>query len=366
MQRLASRSFAHCVRRTPIPIRCPAIRALHSRVPPQRFACRPRLTYEVCRPKTRQYSDEAQARILEEGLPLQNSGPTTASLLAYAAANWQSPSVIPPGWSTDWKRWDYLLTFFAFSPYFLRLPQIEMLVNVRYGIPGEVRPIMYSDARESVLFSTELDHDPNDPDSDAAPPPDGAGFVFLLNCRTFELWTYDPDRGDAAPDTIEELVLLVGAAPTPEGVPMVKVETDPEGEEALQRILDRDPGVIPILESDFLGYAPRPTDRAEELVNADDADAAHREKFANAIRELRAYVKETEEELRRDEAELADIRMTGDMDQGSPESHESEETFRTDADAHAQIRVALEDTKARLREWERQWTEAYGPWRDTK
>jgi hypothetical protein len=54
-----------------------------------------------------------------------------------------------------------------FSPYFLRLPQIEMLVSVQYGMPGEVRPIMYSDTRESVLFSVELGHDP---DSDAAPP----------------------------------------------------------------------------------------------------------------------------------------------------------------------------------------------------
>jgi hypothetical protein len=73
--------------------------------------------------------------------------------------------VIPPGWSNDWKRWDCLLTFLMFSPYFLRLPQIKMLVNVQYGIPGEVRRIMYSDACEWVLFSMEPD-----PDSDAASP----------------------------------------------------------------------------------------------------------------------------------------------------------------------------------------------------
>ncbi|KAJ7752885.1 hypothetical protein B0H16DRAFT_780883 [Mycena metata] len=102
--------------------------------------------------KTRAYSDDAQTRIQDEGIPLHNSGPTTAALLAYAQTHWPAPSVIPPGWSADWRKWDYLLTLFAFSPYFLRLPQIEMLVNVKYAIPGEVRPIMFSTARESVVF----------------------------------------------------------------------------------------------------------------------------------------------------------------------------------------------------------------------
>ncbi|KAJ7304511.1 hypothetical protein DFH08DRAFT_976689 [Mycena albidolilacea] len=72
----------------------------------------------------------AQVRILEEGIPLQHSGLTTASLLAYGAAHWPAPDVLPAGWRADWAQWDYLLTLFAFSPYFLRLPQIEMLVNV--------------------------------------------------------------------------------------------------------------------------------------------------------------------------------------------------------------------------------------------
>jgi hypothetical protein len=72
---------------------------------------------------------------------------------------------------------------------------------------------------------------------------------------------------------------LMAAAPTPEGVPMLKFEPDAEGEAALQRILDRDASVIPPRESDFLGYAPRATEPDEELMSADEAAARQKEKF---------------------------------------------------------------------------------------
>ncbi|KAJ7874058.1 hypothetical protein B0H14DRAFT_3859903 [Mycena olivaceomarginata] len=144
-----------------------------------------------------------------------------------------------------------------FSPYFLRLPQIEMLVSVQYGMPGEVRPIICRAPDSAASYSSIATH----PSSGRVTP-------------------------TAAPDTIEELVLLV--------------ETDPEGGEALQRSLDRDPVAIPGAISSG-GHVPRPTDCKEKLVNADDADAAHRDKFANGIQELRTYVKEAEEQLRRNE-----------------------------------------------------------------
>ncbi|KAJ7826111.1 hypothetical protein B0H14DRAFT_3725191 [Mycena olivaceomarginata] len=199
-----------------------------------------------------------------------------------------------------------------FSPYFLRLPQIEMLVSVQYGMPREVCPITYSDTRESVLFSVELGHDPDpDPDSDAAPPTARA-LTYPSIATHLSSGRTTPT---ASPDTIEELVLLVGTAPMSEGALMMKVQTDPEGGEALQRSLDRDPVAIPGAISSG-GHVPRPTDCEEKLVNADDADAAHRDKFANGIQELRTYVKETEEQLRRDEV---DIRMTGNVEQGSTE-----------------------------------------------
>jgi hypothetical protein len=103
--------------------------------------------------------------------------------------------------------------------------------------------------------------------------------VFLLNCRTFELYTCEATHAKHAPDTVEEIVLLVSAALTPEGVPMVKLELDSEGEAVLARILDRDASVIPLLESDFLGYAPRATEPDEEPMSVDEAAVRQKEKF---------------------------------------------------------------------------------------
>ncbi|KAJ7910815.1 hypothetical protein B0H13DRAFT_2011230 [Mycena leptocephala] len=195
-----------------------------------------------------------------------------------------------------------------------------MLVNVKYAIPGQVRPIISSGARECVLFWTEIPQDPDEP-PDAVP--DGAGHVFL-NCPTFELYTYDGARAKRAhtADTVEEIMLLVAAAPTPEGVPMLKLEPDAEGEAALQRILDRDPSIFPLLESDFLGHGGT---------------------FTQAIRNIEAYVAQMEEELAADKVELADLRAVG-----SPELLEREGLDR-DEEAHAKMRVHLEDAKEKLK-----------------
>ncbi|KAJ7831575.1 hypothetical protein B0H13DRAFT_2289245 [Mycena leptocephala] len=240
---------------------------------------------------------------------LIRTGSATVSLLAYAATNWPIPFVIPPGWSASWKHWDYLLKLFALSPYLLRLPQIEMLMNVKYAIPGQVRPIIYSDVRETLM-------------------------------------SHDATRAShahAAPDTVEEIVLLVAAAPTPEGVPMVKLEPDAEGEAALARILERDASVIPLLESDFLGYAPRATEPDEGLMSADEAKARQKEKFMQAIRNVEAYVPQTEE-LKANARELADLRAVG-----SPELLE-QEGLDKDKEANAQMRVHLEDAKEKLKQ----------------
>ncbi|KAJ7085011.1 hypothetical protein C8R43DRAFT_1115407, partial [Mycena crocata] len=310
--------------------------------------------------KFRQNSDSARARIEEEGIPLDKSGPTTAALLGYAETHWLPPPVVPPGWSTDWKRWPYLLTFFAYSPYFLRLPQIEMLVNIKYNIPGEVRPIMYSNEREEVVLSIDLPaladlveegdevSSSDKVDTDAAPAQ-----VLLLNCRTFDLYTYDVDKEgslDDAPETVDELVLLIAAAPTPEGVPMMRLAPDPEGEATLKRVLDRDESVIPLLESDFLGYAPRATTREDEMVNPDKVDAEVREKFAEAIRNARTHIAEAEEELRLDAEDLKELQQ----------SQEAEDLDR-DEEAHTQMRIAVAEAKEKLTEWEKMWKARYGP-----
>jgi hypothetical protein len=225
-----------------------------------------------------------------------------------------------------------------------------MLVNVKYGIPGQVRPISYSNARECVLFWTEI---PLDPDE----PPDGAGHV-LLNCCTFELYTYAAVRAKHAhtPDMVQEIVLLIAVAPSPSDVPMLKLELDPEGEVALTRILDRDASFIPLLESDFLGYAPCATEPDEELMSADEAAARQKEKFTQVIRNIEAYVAQTEADLAADAAEL-----TGLCAVGSAELLE-QEGLDEDEEAHAKMWVHLEDAKEKLKASRKTWTESYGPW----
>ncbi|KAJ7097169.1 hypothetical protein B0H15DRAFT_33079 [Mycena belliarum] len=289
----------------------------------------------------RAYSSAAEAALRESGLPLRNAGPTTAALLAYAAGNWTPPPFVPPGWSTDYKTWTYLLTLFAYSPYFLRLPQIEMLVNIKHAIPGEVRPLMFHPARDALVFQIDVP-----PDVEGKRP--GGAQVHYLDCARFELWTYE--RTDVS--TVDELIILIGAASTPEGVPLVRVPPDPEGEAALKRILDRDETVITLLESAFLGYAPRATVREEELQSADAADQTQREKLADAIRRTQAYLKEAEEELELDAADLEEGKEGG-VDPA---------TLREDQRAHAKIKIAVEDAKGKLAEWKRVWTSRYGPW----
>ncbi|KAJ7466140.1 hypothetical protein B0H11DRAFT_2048583 [Mycena galericulata] len=304
--------------------------------------------------QTRRYSD-AQTRIEDEGLPLPQSGPTTAALLAYAEAQWPPPSVIPAGWSADWGTFDYLLTLFAFSPYFLRLPQIEMLVNVKYAVPGEVRPLMYSAAREELVFQIDMGVPPEEgleAEKGAEAEEDtGGAQVLLLNCRTFELWAYDGVSSPTAPpETIDELALLIASAPAPDALPgMTRLSPDPDGEAALARILARDESVIPLLESDFLGYAPQPTTPEDELVNADEADAGRRTRLAETISTSAEYIRRAEEELRLQERDLVEA------SEGEGDSEAARALFEQDKVAHAEMRAAIDEAKVRLAELAEVW-----------
>ncbi|KAJ7910783.1 major facilitator superfamily domain-containing protein [Mycena leptocephala] len=173
---------------------------------------------------------------------------STTSLLAYAATNWPTP-----------------------LPYFFRLPQIEMLVNVKYAIPGQVRRLIYLDARECVLFWTEILLDPGPATSSSS-----------TAARDRAARRHSTDAQECAHG---------------------EAQAERRGREALQRILDCDATVIPLLESDFLGYAPHATEPDEELIRVDEAAARQKEKLRHAIRNIEAYVAQTEEELAADAAE---------------------------------------------------------------
>ncbi|KAF7310163.1 hypothetical protein MIND_00389700 [Mycena indigotica] len=298
---------------------------------------------------------DVKARLEEEGLPLKNSGPTTAALLAYADAYWLPPTDVPEGWSTDWKSWDYLLTLFAYSPYFLRLPQIEMLVNIRYAVPGEVKPVMYSADHAGLVFAVDRE----DAEAEADPEYEGAAEVYYLNCRTFSLYMFDPDHAPHVPppQTIDELLMLIGTAPgaPEEAIPLLALEPDEHGQAVLNRILNRDASVIPVLEKEFLSYAPKATTPEEEMIRADELDGARRQMLKEAIQKAREFIRETEEELEHEVEESVAVRAqtSGEGGIGGAVEEEEERAFLL-------MRAALEEAKGKLKQLEEEWHKAYG------
>ncbi|SJK98475.1 uncharacterized protein ARMOST_01743 [Armillaria ostoyae] len=63
----------------------------------------------------------------------------------HAKANWPSHPNPPEGWNTNWDEYGLLPTLFSPSPYFMMLPQIEM-VCIRAGVKGSpVEGVMFSD-----------------------------------------------------------------------------------------------------------------------------------------------------------------------------------------------------------------------------
>ncbi|KAJ7915009.1 hypothetical protein B0H13DRAFT_2324811 [Mycena leptocephala] len=134
----------------------------------------------------------------------------------------------------------------------VNIGSIQMLVNIKYGIPGEIPAEAMEHPEPSEV----------QPEDGGGGGEDGAGYIFLLNCRTFDIWAYEPapNTSRPVPNIIEELVALVSAAssspsslPFPPNIPVSKLTPDPAGESALARILARDASVIPLLESYFLG-----------------------------------------------------------------------------------------------------------------
>ncbi|KAJ7625722.1 hypothetical protein FB45DRAFT_1084196 [Roridomyces roridus] len=322
------------------------------------------------RTQKRCYSDEATTRIDDEGIPLQvrpSSLPPTS--LTNCPALWSDNGCAPRIRRHPLGRTHrgphrlehrlapipYLLTLFAFSPYFLRLPQIEMLVTVKHAIPGEPLPIMYSPTRQELVFQIDFTQQVKELKEEgemvagADEGTAGVAEVFLLNCRTFDLYVYDAAQSTHAPATIDELLLLIAASPTPEGVPLVKVPPDEDGAAVLKRILDRDETVVSVLEEEYLGYSPRITTREEEVVSADDAAKATREKLAEAIETARQHIKEAEKELESDEDEIKTLREEAEMADLEGEEEEKVEKELVDEElAYSKMRAAVDDAKAKL------------------
>lgn len=154
---------------------------------------------------------------------------------------WPVPKVpIPEGWSAVWEEWPDMLSVYWTSPNYLMLPQIEMVVNIYYGVPGETRPIIYSNG----------------------------AFVFAIVERPSEFYILNYHDGPriARLSLSEEPLTestLVGLVATPEKMVVEELEPSEEGSSALERIMARDRSVIPELEK-FLGYVPEHTELWEE------------------------------------------------------------------------------------------------------
>ncbi|PBK67473.1 hypothetical protein ARMSODRAFT_1085997 [Armillaria solidipes] len=70
----------------------------------------------------------------------------------HAKANWPSHPNPPEGWNTNWDEYGLLPTLFSPSPYFMMLPQIEM-VCIRAGVKGSpVEGVMFSDEDGSLVL----------------------------------------------------------------------------------------------------------------------------------------------------------------------------------------------------------------------
>ncbi|CAK5279933.1 unnamed protein product [Mycena citricolor] len=317
--RLRARPLLSFAQRCCVVLPSRSVHAIHGRPclrlgpGPRLPATRPSLLHSVYA-RTRSYSDDLSSRLETDGIPLRHSGPTTAALVSYAEGNWPKPDTVPEGWSTSWKDWEYLLTFFAYSPYYLRLPQIEMLVNIKHAIPGNVRPVMYSKARDAMIFLVDIY---------TGEEGTGGTTVFLLNCRTNKLFTYQPADRTKVPQNVMGLLELIAGLSDLEAAPMIQLEADKDGSAVLQR----------------------PTTPEEEMMNPDEERKGMLMRLEEAIANVRAFIVQAEAELSVDEIELAKLKEQGMV-------LPAKEGYQLDENAHAQFRQSLVEAKEKLAELE--------------
>ncbi|KAG6813412.1 hypothetical protein H0H92_011391 [Tricholoma furcatifolium] len=177
------------------------------------------------KPSASSFSNQLRNTLTDEEL---------GGLLDQAEVSWPPPPTIPPTWSCTWSEWEHLLTYYWFSPLYLMLPRIELLVNIEYGIRGETRPVLFSNERKSFVFAI------------------GSKY-FLLDGPAKALYRVKNVRND------QELVDLLMQGDDELTLKLTAVERTDEGKAVMLRILKRDETVIPLLAEQFLTYTPTPT-----------------------------------------------------------------------------------------------------------
>ncbi|KAG6899297.1 hypothetical protein C0993_011459 [Termitomyces sp. T159_Od127] len=178
-------------------------------------------------------------------------------LLAHAHKFWPPPPFVPPNWSSTWSDWEALPSYYSFSPYYLMLPQIQMHINIQYGIRGETRPLLFSNKRDAFIFTiVHSDH------------------YFLFDGCYSALYYIQDVCND------HQLVELVAQGDDAIVAKLQAVEESEEGLSALERIMARDETVIPLLAEKFLNYTPAPTTPKMER-NAKDSSPEKDAQFAD-------------------------------------------------------------------------------------
>ncbi|KAG5652119.1 hypothetical protein H0H81_006256 [Sphagnurus paluster] len=281
----------------------------------------------------RRYSELSQStpppptstqRLATEGVTIPIQPPEYLAILSRATQVWPAPPSIPAGWSASWADWSYLLTFYWLSPYFLMLPQIEMLVNIRYALPGETRPVLFQNDSQRFVFTTVLN--PNR--------------FFLFDGAANALFRIKGARDESA------LVAIMAQGEHALQAALIPMVPNPEGDAALARILDRDGSVVPLLAEKFLDYTPVPTTPWEEGHGAADDDVPPEHILAT----MSALQKEAEVLSR--QAELDAERAGVDLDALRRDAREEEEAIvravRREGDTEVEEDAELDETYKEL------------------
>jgi hypothetical protein len=169
-------------------------------------------------------------------------------------AHWRRFRRLPLGWQSKWDNWELLFTFYYPTPhYFLLMPQIDIIVNVRYAIPGEVRPLMYNNELEAFFFHVAERGTREDTAANEGPRQ-----IYFMDWQGEDL--YSVEEAGTVKDIAQQMIAGGGI----QGLKLKKLEPDVEGEKVLERVLECDEAVLPILVEKYLGYTPAPS---EELQN---------------------------------------------------------------------------------------------------
>ncbi|GLB40397.1 hypothetical protein LshimejAT787_0802680 [Lyophyllum shimeji] len=284
-----SRVFAH-----PPPLLRNARRIPHTR------PVFPATSSLVTQPR-RRYTSAAVERLQREGMQIPIQPSEYRQIIARAKKVWPRPPAVPDGWSCTWQDWAYLLTFYWLSPYYLMLPQIEMAVNIQHGIPGETRPLLFSNDRQSFVFT--LVNSPKE--------------FFLFDGAKSVLYRVQGVRNE------HQLVQLMARGDEAFEATLEVVPPNEEGEDALRRILERDETVIPLLAEKFLDYTPVPTNPWEEGV-VSDGDELPELDLEEELKSLYNEVKEQKERALKEGIDLEQLQTDAKSEEDAEDAEVDE------------------------------------------